>query len=306
MSIAYSLARRLSFLTLVAGPLAAQAQEIEPRAFSNAPIGMNFLILGYVYTTGGIAFDSSVPVENPQLRTSTGILAYSRVLDLWGMSGRVDVVAPYTRLTGSAKYLGQPVTRDVTGFVDTAFRLSVNFYGAPALTVREFRAYKQDIILGASLQVSAPWGQYDSERLINIGTNRWTVRPQLGVSKALGPWVFEAASAIGLFTDNNNFLTTSTRSQTALYSFQGHVSYGFVAGSWASIDAVYFVGGRTTVDDDLNDDLQSNWRLGGTLAFPFSEQSSIKLYGSTGVSARTGNNFDQVGVAWQYRWDVHS
>ncbi len=286
----------------MAGPLAAQAQEIEPRAYTNAPVGMNFLVLGYVYTVGGIAFDSSVPVENPRLKASTGFLAYSRVLDLWGTSGRIDAVVPYARLTGSATYLGQPVTRDVTGGVDPMFRLSVNFYGAPALSLREFANYKQDVIVGASLQVSVPWGQYDPDRVINIGTNRWSFKPQLGVSKALGPWTLEVATAATLFTDNTNFLRDKTRSQSELYSIQGHASYEFAAGSWASLDIVYFAGGRTTIGGDLNNDLQSNWRAGGTLALPAGERNSVKIYASTGVSARTGNNFDQVGVAWQYRW----
>ena len=56
------------------------------------------------------------------------------------------------------------------------------------------------------------------------------------------------------------------------------------------------------VDGALNRDLQQNWRVGGTRAFPLDRANSIKLYVSSGVSARTGNNFDLAGVAWQYRW----
>ena len=73
-------------------------------------------------------------------------------------------------------------------------------------------------------------------------------------------------------------------------------------GIWASLDATYFVGGRTTVNGVLNSDLQQNWRLGGTLAFPVNPENSIKLYASSGVSARTGDSYDLIGVAWQYRW----
>ena len=60
--------------------------------------------------------------------------------------------------------------------------------------------------------------------------------------------------------------------------------------------------GRTTVNGDLNDDLQRNWRVGGTLAFPLDAHHSVKLYASNGVSARTGNSYDLYGIAWQYRW----
>jgi hypothetical protein len=287
---------------LVGQMSSTQAQDIEPRAFSNAPIGVNFLIAGYGYTRGGLAFDSSVPVTDPQLETSSAVLGYARVLDLWGQSGKVDVVVPYSWLSGTAESAGQPLERIVDGFSDPRFRLSVNLLGAPALTLEEFRDYKQDLILGASLQVSAPWGQYDNSRVVNLGTNRWWFKPEIGVSKAIGPWTFELAGAVTLYTDNHDFLSGGTRAQEPLCSVQGHVIKGFRSGVWASLDVTYFTGGRTTIDDTLNNDLQRNWRVGGTLALPVDAHHSIKLYASSGVAARTGNNFDLIGIAWQYRW----
>jgi hypothetical protein len=279
-----------------------QAQDIEPRAFSNAPIGVNFLIAGYGYTRGGLAFDSSVPVTDPQLETSSAVLGYARVLDLWGQSGKVDVIVPYSWLSGTAESAGQPIERIVDGFADPRFRLSANLLGAPALTLEEFRDYKQDLIVGASLQVSAPWGQYDNSRVVNLGTNRWWFKPEIGVSKAVGPWTFELAGAVTLYTDNRDFLNGGTRAQEPLYSVQGHVIHGFRSGIWVSLDVTHFTGGRSTINDTLNNDLQRNWRLGGTLALPVDARNSVKLYASSGVAARTGNNFDLIGIAWQYRW----
>jgi hypothetical protein len=200
------------------------------------------------------------------------------------------------------RYAGEPVERIVDGFADPKFRLSVNLYGAPALTLKEFAGYRQDIIVGASLQVSVPWGQYDTSRIVNIGTNRWWFKPEVGVSKASGPWTLEVTAAATIFTDNTDFYGGSTRSQDPIYSFQGHAIYGFRSGIWASFDAAYFTGGRTTLDGTRSADLQQNWRLGGTLALPVDIHNSIKLYASSGVSARTGNNFDLIGIAWQYRW----
>lgn len=162
--------------------------------------------------------------------------------------------------------------------------------------------YKQDLIPGASRQVSAPRGQYDNSRVVNLGTNRWWFKPEIGVSKAIGPWTFELAGAVTLYTDNHDFLSGGTRAQEPLCSVQGHVIKGFRSGVWASLDVTYFTGGRTTIDDTLNNDLQRNWRVGGTLALPVDAHHSIKLYASSGVAARTGNNFDLIGIAWQYRW----
>ena len=158
------------------------------------------------------------------------------------------------------------------------------------------------MIIGASLRVTAPWSQYDDSKLINIGTNRWSFKPEVGISKAIGPWTLEGTAAVTFYTNNDDFFGATTLSQAPLYSLQGHLVYGFHSGIWASLDATYFVGGRTTVNDVLNSDLQQNWRLGGTLAFPVNRENSIKVYASSGVSARTGNDYDLIGVAWQYRW----
>jgi len=288
--------------TLLASGSLAHAQSIEPRSYANAPVGMNFLIGGYAYTRGGVSFDTSLPLTDPELATSSAVLAYARALDLWGKSGKFDVIVPYTWLSGSATYLGAPVQREVDGFADPLFRLSVNFYGAPALTASEFKSYKQNLIVGASLQVSAPAGQYDSTKLVNIGTNRWYFKPEIGVSKALGRWTMEFTAGATLFTNNDDFFNGNRRSQKPLYAFQAHSIYNFRSGIWASVDATYFIGGRTTVNGTMSNDLQQNWRLGGTLVFPVDVRNSIKLYASSGVAARTGNSFDLFGIAWQYRW----
>ena len=295
------------FAALAAGlaagaPPLSHAQEMEPRSYSNAPVGLNFLIAGYAYTQGGIAFDTSLPLTNPDLTTSSAVLAYGRVLDLWGKSAKLNVIFPYTDLSGSADFAGQPVERNVSGFADPIFKLSVNLYGAPALSLKEFAGYEQDLILGASLRVTAPLGQYDDTRVVNLGANRWSFKPELGISKALGPWTLEATAAVTLFTDNEDFFGGNDRSQDPLYSLEGHVIYGASSGIWGSLDATYFTGGRTTLNGERGNDLQQNWRLGGTLAFPVDRHNSIKLYASSGVSARTGNDFDLVGIAWQHRW----
>jgi hypothetical protein len=288
---------------VVAGAaLPACAQDIEPRAYSNAPVGVNFLIAGYAYTRGGVAFGPSLPITDPNLHTSNAVVAYARVLDLWGMSAKFDATVPYTWLSGTADYRGQTVPRTENGLANSAFRLSINLYGAPALTLNEFAGWEQDLIIGASFRVVAPLGQYDDSKLVNIGTNRWSFKPEVGISKAIGPWTLELAMAAIFYTRNDDFFGGNSLSQDPLYSLQGHLIYGFRSGIWASLDGTYFAGGRTTLNGELNRDLQQNWRVGATLAFPVDRANSIKVNLSSGVSARTDNNYDLIGVAWQYRW----
>jgi hypothetical protein len=294
--------RPAAIVTLLATAAAVRAQEIEPRTYSNAPIGINFLIAGAIYSRNGLEFDPSLPAENEKLDVKSGVLAYARTFGVAGRSGKFDVVMPYGNLSGSVDYAGQQVTRDVTGFMDPRFRVAVNLYGSPALPLSEFRSYRQDIIVGTSLQVIAPWGQYDGDRLVNLGTHRWSFKPEIGISKAIDRWIVELKAAATFFTTNHDFFGGHARSQEPIYAAGMHAIYTFPSTLWASFDGTYYAGGRSRIDGELSNDLQQNWRFGATLAIPVDRNNSVKLYASTGVAARTGNNYDLIGAAWQYRW----
>jgi hypothetical protein len=300
--LARSRGRLACLLVLLAPVLPAHAQDIEPRAYSNAPVGVNFAIVGNVWTRGGLPSDPAIPVTDASLRTSNLVLAYARTLDLGGKSGKFDAIVPYSRLDGSADYLGQPLERRVAGFGAPAFRLSVNLHGAPALTLRDFSGWKQGLIIGASLQVVPPWGQYDAARIVNIASHRWAFKPEVGLSKAVGAWTLELQAAATFFADNDRFYGNATRSQRPLYALQGHAIHAFPSGQWISFDTTYFTGGRSSINDVAGDDLQRNWRAGIVFAIPVNRLDSLKFSASSGVSARTGNNFDALGIAWQHRW----
>ena len=278
------------------------AQQIEPRAYSNIPVGLNFVAVGYIYSQGDIATDASVPLQDASLTVHATALGYVRSFDFLGKSASVAVVWPYAWVSGEATFRGQPREREVSGLADPFVRLSVNLYGAPALTLEEFAGYRQDLIVGASLAVGVPLGQYESSKLVNIGTNRWSFKPEIGLSKAWGRITFELAAGATFFTANDDFLVDQTLERAPIYSLQAHVIYSFPLGIWAAVDAVGYRGGRSTVDGVKGEDLQENVRVGLTVAFPVTRHNSIKLYGSTGAYARTGSNFNMGGIVWQFRW----
>lgn len=280
----------------------ALGQDLEPRAYANTPVGLNFLIAGYSHMWGGVTIDPTIPLKDARLAVESAVFAYARSLEVFGQSGKFDVVLPAAWLSGTASYAGQPREREISGLADPKFRFSANLYGAPALSLAEFADYQQDVIVGASVQVSAPGGQYDPEKLVNLGTHRWSVKTELGVSKRLGSLTLELSGEGTFYTDNDRFLGRHTRSQDPIYAVQGHLIYSFDYGIWGSLDGTYYAGGSTRVDGGPSRDPQENTRVGATLALPVSRNHSIKLYGSTGVLARTGSNFDQVGIAWQYRF----
>ncbi|MGZ6237269.1 MAG: transporter, partial [Syntrophales bacterium] len=172
----------------------------------------------------------------------------------------------------------------------------------PALSVQEFANYQQDLIIGASVQVSAPLGQYDKDKLVNIGNNRWFVKPDIGISKAWGPLALELSTGVYIYSKNDDFFGGNTLQEDPLYSTQAHITYSLGRGIWAALSFNYDYGGRSTINGVQQDDLAQNSRVALTLALPVNRNNSIKLYASTGIYSSTGTDFDMVGIFWQYRW----
>jgi hypothetical protein len=276
-------------------------QDLEPRSLSNAPVGVNIFVTGYGYSAGNILFDPSVPIEDAKARVHRTVAAYVRTIDFFGLSGKVDLVVPFvidSHWEGLVD--GQPANTTRTGFPDPMMRLSVNFIGAPALSLGEFQAYREKTIVGASLQIRPPLGQYSGAKLINLGSNRWTLKPQVGASHHIGHWVMEGYFSVWLFTPNTDFLGVRM-TQKPIYAFKTHVAYLFGRGAWFAVDAGYGIGGKTTVDE-LPKESQRNVRLGATLALPLGLKHSIKFNYTSGVDTRVGADFETVAVAYQYRW----
>lgn len=281
---------------------AARAQDLEPRLYTNVPVGMNFLGAGYGYSEGNVLFDPSVALDNAEIEIDGSLLGYGRSIRLGPFSAKVDGAIARVCLDGSADYEGEHVTRDVCGITDARVRTTVNFVGAPPLTRQEFAGYEQDWVFGGSLQLGLPVGDYDPARLVNIGANRSSAKLELGVSKDFTRWLLELSLAGTFYEDNGAFFGGRVREQKPITSLQGHAVYRFQSGLWLAVDATHYDGGETTTNGVRSSDLQSNTRVGLTASVPINAKQSVKLYASTGVSTRTGTDFDTVGAVWQYAW----
>ena len=266
------------------------AQEIEARAYSNAPIGMNFI-------TGGIA-----QAKSGSYKLTTEAVSLTHVFDVFGQSGRLTLVLPYAEISGTGRAGAQGLNASAEGLSDPLIKASVNLYGAPALSLSEFSSYQQDLIIGASLAASIPWGEYNSSQMINVGANRSLIQPGIGLSQAIGPWRLELAGMATIYTSNNSFMGNNTLSQNPVYSTEAHGIYYFQNTAWISADATYFTGGQTYINGLPVSGSQENWRFGSTFSYPIDKQNSIRLTASTGIYSRTNNNYDMLGISWQFRW----
>lgn len=287
-------------LAVLAPGAAVSAQEMEPRAFSPAPVGMQFLGVVYGHSQGDLVFDPSVPIEDADASVDSLALGYVRVFNLAGMTARVGAVLPWADGTATGLVAGQPRRRDVTGLADPRLTASLIFFGAPALTPAEFAQRAKGTVAGVSLQLGVPLGEYDSDYLINIGTNRWILRTALGGSIQRGHWIFEGAAGVSVTTDNDDFFGGQRFEQDPIWAVQAHVVRELRRrGHWLAFDATYYRGGRTSTNGVESSIELDNTRLGITYTRPLTPRQSLKFAYATGVVTQVGTDFDQIQVAYQ-------
>jgi hypothetical protein len=289
-------------LTLALAAGAAHAQELTPRAYAPAPIGGNIFVLSYVRTTGGILFDPALPVDDADADLNGGVFVYARTFGFFGRSAAAQVVVPYLGGSVGGILQGEPLAFSGSGWGDLRGKLMVNVLGGPALKRREFAALRPDTVLGVSVEVMAPTGKYESTKPVNVGANRWSIKPEVGFSRTHGHWYVEVYAGVWFFGDNTNFNGGQLREQAPMGAFQAHLSYIFNPRLWLAADYTYYTGGRTTVGENVTFDLFANSRLGLTAAVPLARRAALRFAWSTGMTTRVGSDFDTLSVGLQVVW----
>jgi len=292
----------LAFLLVWATSTAVESQELVPAAYTPAPYGINLLSLVSAYNTGDLAFDPSGPIEDASGRITISALAYARTVNITGRSANVAISVPYVTGHLEGLYYGEEAFADRSGFGDVGVRLAVNLFGAPAMRPQEFRSYRPRTLIGVSLSVKAPTGQYDSAKLINIGTNRWAFKPEIGFVRVMGRWAVDVYVGEWFFTDNTDFFGGLRREQDPILSTQAHLRYAFGPRVWAALDANFWRGGQTTIAGVEGDDLQRNSRVGVTCAWRVGRSHSLRFAASRGAITRIGGDFDSIGMSYGYSW----
>jgi hypothetical protein len=289
----------LAFLSMPAG---AAAQELEPGAYWPIPRDLNILTVANSFNWGDLAFDPSAPIDEASATVNTTALIFTGTFGLAGRSAQAGVVLPIVGGHVEGLYLGEFAEVDRFGLGDARLRFAMNLYGAPAMTQKEYASYRQQGIVGISLTVAMPLGQYDSARLINLGTNRWSVKPEIGLSRTLGPWVVELMAGVWLFTDNPEFFGGRTRAQDPIAATQVHVTYKFKPSMWLSANANFYTGGRTTIGGRESADLQRNSRIGATFSTAINRRQAIRLAVSQGALTTVGADFTSIAASYNYVW----
>jgi hypothetical protein len=248
--------------------------------------------------------DPTLLVTNVDATVVTPSFGVGRSFGLFGRTAQAFAVLPFSSADATGEVGGGDATTSRAGLSDMRLRLSWLVRGAPAGSAVDVAKAPRRTILGVSLNVAAPTGEYFPDKLINLGTNRWAFRPEFAVSQPLGQrWLLDAYAGVWFFTANNeSYPGTLSKTQSPMGAFQAHMSYNLTPRLWAAFDVTYYRGGRITVEGVPPTDIQSNVRIGGTLALPVGQRHSIKIAASTGAIVRVGGDFTTFSVAWQTAW----
>jgi hypothetical protein len=285
------------------------AQDLAPRAYVITPTHWNAVTLTYTFYNGNILLDGAVPITNASATVNVPIFTFYHSLSFFGRSANIIASLPYGVGNFQGNVAGNQTAIYRSGLLDSSFRLSVNVLGGPAMDTQEMRKWRQKMIVGVSLKVVAPTGQYDPTKLVNFGANRWAFKPEVGVSRRWGHWLVDSYAGAWLYTTNHNYfspnqaLPHNVQTQSPIGSFEGHLSYDVKPRLWASLDGNFWFGGRTSLNGvEAPKTLQMNSRIGGTLSVPVSTHQSLKFSFSRGDYIHFGGNFNNISFAWQYSW----
>jgi len=288
-------------------PFLCFAQELEPRRWSHLPTGKNFAGGGYAYTEANILFDPVLRIEDVDMELHTWAVKYIRTFELFQKSARVDFAQGYQEGRWTGLVDGVPSSIKRSGLSDSLLRFAINLYGAPPLEGKEFAAYRAKVdvetIVGTALVVQLPTGDYMDDKLINLGTNRFTFRPQLGVVHNWGKWSMELTGAVWLYTDNNDFFNGNRLEQDPLYTIQTHLIYTFRPGFWTAASAGYGYGGKSTVSGVEKNDRRENLAWAFSFGFPITRQLGVKvIYLATRTQESIGQDTDSIAVGFSIFW----
>jgi len=283
--------------------LCLSAQDLTPRAYIVTPAGSNAVILSFGYSTGDVLLDPTIPIEDLKAQFQAPVVSFYHSFGLFGRSANIVVAAPYAYGHFEGKVYDSSSRISRSGLADGRIRFAMNLRGGRAMGVREFVKYHERTVIGASLTMVVPTGQYDPVRLISLGANRWGFKPEIGLTRRRGRWALDSYAGAWLFTSNSQFFPgNSYRHQNAIVSLEFHLNYYIRPKLWLSFDSNFWTGGSTVVNGVSNDDAARNSRLGGTCAIPLTRHQSLKFSASKGAIVRVGGSYTNVTAGWQYSW----
>jgi hypothetical protein len=290
-------------LTIVGASNRASAQFTDPRNYGNSPIGVNQLELSYAHVHANASIDSSLIIPGAKLDLNQGIIDYTRYFGLFQRLTWVEVGVPIAGLSGAVN--GTAIHGSVTGMGDSSYQLGMLLKGGPALDIVHFENYTPTTTLGLSLAITAPTGLYHGDKILNLGSDRWSFKPEVALSYPFGPgqkWEFDAYANAYFYTDNTSHHGRQLLRQEPLPGLEGHISYAFNERLWASLDTRYSWRGITSIDALSQNNPQRNFIWGSELNISLNSRNSLVFEFAKAQVHQNGPALVGFAVKYDYTW----
>lgn len=281
----------------------ASAQFTDPRTYENAPVGTNQVELAYAYARANTSIDTSLVVTGARLDLHQGTVGYTRYFGWLRRLMWIQAAIPIANLGGSIS--GTNVHGSIAGTGDSSYAVSMLVKGGPALEEAQFEHLTPRTTLGVSVGVTAPTGAYDSGRLLNLGADRWSFKPEIGLSHPFGTehkWVLDVYGNAYWYTDNTAYRGREVLRQQPLLGLEGHISYSFNDRIWTSFDTRYSGRAATVIDGVHQDNPQRNFIVGGEMNLSLTASSSLIVQFGKAVAHRNGPAVAGIAVKYDYTW----
>jgi len=290
-------------LAILSAPDPAFAQFSEAHHYDNAPVGVNQLEFAYAYARANASLDTSLVVAGAKFNLNQGTITYTRYFGFVHRVVWIDAGIPLADLSGSVS--GTNIHGSITGAGDSSYTVTALMKGGTALSVAQFADYKPTTTVGLSLNMSAPTGQYNPNKLLNLGSDRWSFKPEIAVSQPFGreqKWQVDAYAHVYFFTDNTSYQGKEILRQEPLPGVEGHVSYLFAPNAWASIDTLYSFRGATVIDSIHQNDAQRNFTLGSEVNVSLNPRNSLVFQFAKALVHQNGPALTGFAVKYTYSW----
>jgi hypothetical protein len=284
-------------------PRFGYAQFTDPRTYANTRADLNQLELDYAYANSNASLDTSLVISGAHLDLNQATAAYTRTFGILNSLAWIKASVPFASVSGHVS--GTSLSGSVTGGADASLEIAALLVGAPALSAAEFETYQPTTTVGVSLTVTGPSGEYDPNKVVNLGSDRWSFKPQIGISYPFGPeqkWVADGNLYANFFTDNTAYHGREVLSQRPLPGLEAHISYNVTPDFWASLDTNYCFRGSTAVDGVGQNDAQKSLTVGAEASWAFNSRNSIALVFAKAVVHENAPAYTGVWLKYFYSW----
>lgn len=290
-------------LAALHNPHQARAQFTDAHSYDNTPVGINQLELAYTYVHANASLDTSLVIAGAKLNLNQGMIDYTRYFGWLHRLTWVEAGVPVAGLSGSIT--GTNINGSIIGAGDSSYQFGMLLKGGPALTVAQFESYKPTTTVGASLTITAPTGLYRPNKILNLGSDRWSFKPEIALSHPFGPeqkWQVDAYANAYFYTDNISYHGNQILRQQPLPGFEGHISYSFNDSLWASLDTRYSFRGTTFVKGVDQNNAQQNFILGSEMNLSINPRNSLLFEFAKALVHQNGPAVVGFAVKYDYTW----